>query len=188
LTSSPNNSLGAAAKLSHFHAPSHSHDRHESHDPTSSSQRHDQSAPSQEQVLAEPFERYSTPSSHRVLRRTPRFEAAPSPEPRRVHIAAASLGFVPRALSFEERAAQSHPLPGLEPALPIRPRQDLTSRHVLSHELGDHLDEESTEQRTRSLRSSALVTSHPEPHRALRISKRTHDAILYALEEALRYP
>lgn len=49
--------------------------------------------------------------------------------------------------------------------------------------------DEASSDRTRgpSLRS-ARDTRHPEPYPAVRVSKHTHSAILYALEEALRHP
>ncbi|KAI9163206.1 hypothetical protein HJFPF1_04805 [Paramyrothecium foliicola] len=181
--------LGAAAKLSRSRASSKSNDRHEIHEPTSFLQQRQQSTPIPPQIQPEPSERLSTPSSrHRALRRTPRFEATPSPEPRRIHIAAATLGFTPRALSFDQPLVNSVPPAGLEPALPIKSRQEPNPRRVLSQDLSEDFDEESSAHRSQKAQPSTFATDHPEPHQALRISKRTHSAILYALEEALRYP
>jgi hypothetical protein len=181
--------FGAAAKLSPPRSSSPSYDRHETHEPTSYlPQLQQQSTPVYQQIPQGSADRLSTTSSrHRALRRTPNFEATPSPEPRRVHIAAASLGFTPRALSFDQPPADRVPLAELEPALPIRPRQESNRRRVLSQELSEDLGEQSSENRSFRHRSLSIA-AHSEPHRAVQISKRTHSAILYALEEALRYP
>ena len=104
---SPSPDFGAAAKLSRPRSTTTSYDRHETYEPTSYPQQRQQSTPVHQHLPLDSAERLSTPGSrHRVLRRTPRFEATPSPEPRRVHVAAASLGFTPRALSFDQTPPQ----------------------------------------------------------------------------------
>lgn len=131
----------------------------------------------------------STPVSHRPLRRTPRFVGTPSPKPqesppRRTHLEAVTIGFKPEPL-FAVVDPNEAPVP--------RPRSDKRRRPArkLSQDLlSEPLDDASTTvppsfvpPRTSSRRADRTGT-HPFVH----ISKHTHSAILWALEEALRYP
>ncbi|KAB5562711.1 hypothetical protein GE09DRAFT_1171960 [Coniochaeta sp. 2T2.1] len=140
-------------------------------------------------------DRSSTPSSVRALRRTPRFHGTPSPQPseqagqvlsprRSVHLEAASVGISRRPV-FATAAAS--PELGARPPLP---RAENKHRRHLSQDLLDDTEYESTlnpsyiPPRT----SSAAAYRSEQPHRIVRISRGTHSAILWALEEALRQP
>lgn len=158
-------------------------------------------------ILARDHDGRSTPSSHRGLRRTPKFEAAsPSPRssqrtPRRVHLEAASVGISPVALyatagppvnATHQRKAKEVVPPREEDPTPGRPARP-PHRRILSQDLSeeDLNDRESTappESIKEKRVSFATQGRKLEPHPTLRISKHTHSAILWALEEALRYP
>ncbi|KAK3330524.1 hypothetical protein B0H66DRAFT_527871 [Apodospora peruviana] len=128
--------------------------------------------------------RSSTPSTHKGLRRTPRFQATPSPRPselpRRVHLEAATLGITPPPV-FTTAVA------------PAAPEQDAqvpqTPRRQLSQDLSDDLEDASTLPPSFTLqRSHSPSVDRPEPHPLVRLSKHTRLAISWALEEALRRP
>ncbi|KAK0655831.1 hypothetical protein B0T16DRAFT_424533 [Cercophora newfieldiana] len=129
--------------------------------------------------------RSSTPSSHRVLRRTPRFQT-PSPrpsEPRRVHVEAVSVGISPGPL-FATAGD------------PLRPEQEAKRapqpRRQLSQDLSDDLEDEEASTLPPSYIPKRLSSSANRPgsgvHPVVRISKHTKSAILWTLEEALRQP
>lgn len=166
-----------------------SNDRHDRHESTTlPKQRQQQSRPLNTKTPDPPVERLSTPSSQpRSLRRTPKFEASPSPKPRRVHLEAASVGFAPKPIPAP---VQGQPeLPTVLGLIPLHSAQRQARRRHrrLSQDLLDDPDEVSSQlpqsppRRTSSLRAT-------EPHPVVRISKHTHSAILFALEEALRNP
>ncbi|KAK4648899.1 uncharacterized protein QC761_112870 [Podospora bellae-mahoneyi] len=129
-------------------------------------------------------DRTPTPSSHRTLRRTPRFSATPSPRPsvtqRRPHFEAAAGGAVPPPIFS---------LPGARNSFG-QPEQVFSSlRRQLSQDLSDDDEETSTglpylyvHQRLSS------STKDKPPHPLLSLSKQTQSAILWTLEEALRQP
>ncbi|KAM5346750.1 hypothetical protein ACJ41O_009755 [Fusarium nematophilum] len=190
----------SAADVSRIRSPSASHDRHDRYAPTTPSQQQQQqrqqanvSRPLPNQT-PDPIERLSTPTSlPRSLRRTPRFEApsSPAPEPRKVHLAAASLGFTPKATpAVADHLPESHPtVLGLIPvhsAPPQAPRR----RRRLSQDLTEDPDEVSSEhpRSPPGQTPSSVSADRVEPHPVVRISKHTHSAILFALEEALRNP
>lgn len=108
---------------------------------------------------------YSRPSSssgsHRTLRRTPNFD-----EPRPARLRSTSLDEPPSARL--RSASVDHPrrTDSVSPE-PQRQQSPQPSKHRRA--------------------TSAFYRSQP-PHPALRISKRTHAAILYAVEEAIRHP
>lgn len=169
--------------------PSASNDRHDRHESTTlPKQRQQPSRPLNTTTPDPPVERLSTPSSQpRSLRRTPKFEASPSPKPRRVHIEAATVGFAPKPVPA---VAQGQPeVPTVLGVVPLHSakRHSRRRHRRLSQDLLDDPDEVSSQlpqsppRRTSSLRAT-------EPHPVVRISKHTHSAILFALEEALRNP
>ncbi|KFA64758.1 hypothetical protein S40285_01419 [Stachybotrys chlorohalonatus IBT 40285] len=183
---------GEAASLPSS-SSSHSNDLYETHDPTYSPQQRQQSIFRHSQTPPDPTERLASPAStHRSLRRTPRFETTPSPEPRQIHIAAASIGFLPRVNVTSQSRDDSRQAPALAPPLEPEPLQSFKDRAATPRNSGNRTDDgESFDNRY----SSGRVPQPPsarldqlESHAALRISKRTHSAILFALEEALRYP
>ncbi|KAF7541766.1 hypothetical protein G7Z17_g11864 [Cylindrodendrum hubeiense] len=166
-------------------APNDRHDLYESTPP----QQRQQPRPLLPKT-PDPVERLSTPSSqNRSLRRTPKFEASPSPKPPQVHLAAASVGFAPKAIPAPVEEQPEHPtVLGLIP-LHLAHRQVTRRRRRLSQDLIDDPDEVSSEYpQSPHRRSSSQPTNRFEPHPVVRISKHTHSAILFALEEALRNP
>ncbi|KIL92018.1 hypothetical protein FAVG1_04423 [Fusarium avenaceum] len=189
--------IGLAADVSRFRSSSASYDRHDFNAPTTPTQ-HQQRQHSRVRSFSsrtlfnqtsDPIERLSTPRS---LRRTPRFDAPPTPAPeqRQVHIAAASVGFEPRTtLAPADNLPENHPtVLGL---IPVRsaPPQTHRPRRRLSQDLTEDPDEVSSERPQSPLRATPSVpVNYPEPHPAVKISKHTHSAILFALEEALRNP
>ncbi|CAF3496838.1 unnamed protein product, partial [Fusarium graminearum] len=186
-----------AAEVTRIRSSSASYDRHDLNAPTTPAQhqqrQHSRVPSSSSRPLfnqtQDPIERLSTPRS---LRRTPKFDAPPSPapEPRKSHRRAASLGFEPRtALAPVDDLPESHPtVLGL---IPVRSTQTQAPRprRRLSQDLTEDPDEVSSERPLSPPRRALSVPAHyPEPHPVLRISKHTHSAILFALEEALRNP
>ncbi|KAM0556879.1 hypothetical protein ACHAPJ_005552 [Fusarium lateritium] len=186
-----------AAEVTRIRSLSASYDRHDPNAPTTPTQhqqRQQSKVPSSSprpllNQTSDPIERLSTPRS---LRRTPKFDAPPSPapEPRKVHIAAASLGFEPKAtLAPVDDLPENHPtVLGL---IPVRsaPPQVPRPRRRLSQDLGEDPDEVSSEHPQSPLRQTPSVPADRlEPHPVVKISKHTHSAILFALEEALRNP
>lgn len=186
--SAPSQQRREAAELTPLRSHSTSNDRHEINEHTSSTpQRQQQSALPQQPTASHTPERFSSPaSSQHRLRRTPKFEAAPSPEPRLVHIAAASVGFRPvsQASQGEEiRTRTQQASPGAESSERRQPR-------IPSQVFIEDPDEQSSGPvfpHSRSV-SSPSSSRRLEAHPVVRVSKHTHSAILYALEEALRQP
>ncbi|PNY27186.1 uncharacterized protein TCAP_02891 [Tolypocladium capitatum] len=179
--------VGAGVFVSLPQALPASNDPHEIHAPTSSPKQR------QQQTTPDPIERLSSPTSsiRHSLRRTPRFETTPSPEPR-VHIAAASVGFSPSVTSSEHHRQVSSSVTGLEASL-FDEGKDRETRHRRrgSQDLNEDHDQEFPDRpysRHNPTSSSSAHRDRLEPHPAVRISKNTHSAILYALEEALRHP
>ncbi|KAI5464472.1 hypothetical protein BGZ63DRAFT_401420 [Mariannaea sp. PMI_226] len=163
------------------------YDRHDLHESTSLPKQRQQSRPLHTDAPDPPAERVSTPSSQpRSLRRTPKFEGSPSPTPRRVHVEAASVGFTPKPIAAAVEELPEHPtVLGLIPLHSAR--RPSRRRRRLSQGLLDDPDEVSSElPQSPPRRSSSLRAT--EPHPVVRISKHTHSAILFALEEALRNP
>ncbi|KFG80412.1 hypothetical protein MANI_027779 [Metarhizium anisopliae] len=179
------------------------HDPHETrdHEPTSypkQRQQHSTLVPTQQTFHhqdPDPVSRLSTPASsvQRSLRRTPRFESAPSPspastEPRQVHIAAASIGFSPSPVPFARTRPDSS-VTGLSSSL----FEDRASLHRNnSQDLKEILDKDISSEQPYSQHHSGSHSpprrDRREPHPVVRVSRNTHSAILFALEEALRYP
>ncbi|KAM0456046.1 hypothetical protein ACHAPV_007596 [Trichoderma viride] len=133
----------------------------------------------------EPPSRLSTPSSqHKSLRRTPKFDSAPKPQPeRRVHIAAASAGFYPSIVSISQDSESS--ITGLGLSLFDEEHGD---SHQRRQTLGSHRAPSGSAEAQNPPASSKAVAHSRDLHKAPRISKHTHSAILFTLEEALRQP
>ncbi|KAI7918249.1 hypothetical protein M0657_007315 [Pyricularia oryzae] len=193
-----------------------SYDRYERYDhPTTLYQRQQQHhlpPRTPTPLLVRDHDGRSTPSSHRSLRRTPKFEAATSSPrssqrtPRRVHLEAVSVGISPIALFStagppgtpldKGKAKEVAPLPEQsqtrqESTAPERPVGQ-PPRRILSQDLSEDPDDQDSTAPAESPREKRVSfvsqKTGPEPHPVLRISKHTHSAILWALEEALRYP
>ncbi|GKU12179.1 unnamed protein product [Fusarium langsethiae] len=191
------NTPPAPAEVTRIRSSSASYDRHDLNAPTIPAQhqqrQHSRIPSSSSRPLfnqtQDPIERLSTPRS---LRRTPKFDAPPSPtpEPRKFHRRAASLGFEPRVtLAPVDDLPESHPtVLGLVPVRSAQP-QAPRPRRRLSQDLTEDPDEVSSEHPPSPPRRVLSVPAHyPDPHPVLKISKHTHSAILFALEEALRNP
>lgn len=134
----------------------------------------------------------STPLSQRGLRRTPRFVGAPTTEApvspsRPTHLEAVSVGISPPDLIA---AKASHNLVREAEQLPERRRQPLTSER-LDDFFNDPYDDELSTTLPLSLvppRVSSRPLDKTSVHPFVQVSKHTHSAILWALEEALRHP
>ncbi|KAI0172832.1 hypothetical protein GGR52DRAFT_580496 [Hypoxylon sp. FL1284] len=126
----------------------------------------------------------STPSSIRRLRRTPRFLGSPIPlpdaQPTRQPIGRVVVAPGPKGQYVLAEPERRRPRDAPKP-----PRRQLSQGN-----LSDSSDATSTNSQTAYPKAapSASNPTRPEPHPALRISKQTHSAILYALEETLRGP
>ncbi|KAF7553030.1 hypothetical protein G7046_g7215 [Stylonectria norvegica] len=183
-----------AAELSNQRPSSAYNDRHDPYEHTTTPNKQRQQARPLPPLLPDPLERLSTPSTQpRSLRRTPKLDApaTPGPEPRQIHIAAASVGFNPQATipARVDPLPERPNLPGLAPLLAVD-RQPTRRRRRLSQDLTEDIDEESSEppQSPSRRQLPAVLGQPPQAHPAVRISKHTHSAILFALEEALRHP
>ncbi|KAK7972811.1 hypothetical protein PG988_006945 [Apiospora saccharicola] len=199
---SPSHTPGSiAAKLTEPIPPSSFYDRHDHHEtrpaPTQNYQRQQQQQPrlSQHPQTQTPPpsapERATTPSSHRALRRTPRFSATPSPKPPGPSAQQPSSVRVTLTLGPQGKfvlADQQQPQSGQ--------RQTRTRPRPARRQLSQDLSSEDDEDEEPSPRAPSQYHRDPQPqgpglpdpHPAVRISKRTHSAILYALEETLRGP
>lgn len=179
-----------AAKVTNID-PFTSHDRYDRYETPSPTQQRQQRqlhrsqhSISPEQTLASDR---STPQSHRSLRRTPRFVGTPSPSqgsPRRpVHLEAVSVGISPPGSFAPDKSIDPpEPKPRHRSRRPVRK----LSQDLLSSPLGEGsttLPPSFVPPRTSSRRTDRS-SAHPVVH----ISKHTHSAILWALEEALRHP
>ncbi|CAI4211027.1 unnamed protein product [Parascedosporium putredinis] len=141
------------------------------------------------------LERPATASSVHTIRRTPRFEASPSPRPELDRAPKLDNEFDP--VKSDVRLAPSpeiFPKPPKGP-LPRAPGQAKAKKQrrlarKLSQELSEEDDDESSVRSSSRLRQPQTSKSSDSyvPHPLLQISKRTHRAILFTLEEALRGP
>ncbi|WYZ39422.1 hypothetical protein EsH8_III_001336 [Colletotrichum jinshuiense] len=193
--------LGKIAKLTDPTPLTPSNDRHEINEITTTSAQRQQQRRQARTITPDLAERPTTPaSSIRTLRRTPRFEATPSPQStRQVHIEAASVGFSPKPQLATAPAPASAPAPALAPAPTLNydyprivapyDRRNSRARRVLSQDLSEDFYEESSDEAPH-YRDRTPSSSHNrrESHRPHRVSRNTRGAILFALEEALRLP
>ncbi|KAI1141170.1 hypothetical protein F5Y05DRAFT_411021 [Hypoxylon sp. FL0543] len=124
-----------------------------------------------------------TPSSIHRLRRTPRFSSSPISQPEarqpRQNIGRVTVTLGPQGqyvLAGTEHQARRH--------RPKPPRRQLSQGNLSD----DSQATSSSPPSPRETAHSASDPNKPEPHPAVRISKQTHSAILYALEQTLRGP
>ncbi|RYP27531.1 hypothetical protein DL767_007647 [Monosporascus sp. MG133] len=132
-------------------------------------------------------EQKPTPPFHHRLRRTFRFSATPSPRlkpeeqpvPSRPEQVTVSFGPQGRVLPFA----------GAYPRVPAQ-KESRQPRRRPSQDLTDSVGESSTSPSSQQPQSTdfSLDQAQSRRHPAVRISKNTHRAILYALEEGLRGP
>ncbi|KAM0816604.1 hypothetical protein AB5N19_02406 [Seiridium cardinale] len=178
----------ATAKLSAPNPQPTFYDRHDRNDPSTPTQPQRQQrrsslhTPPPRFPTQPPGERSATPSSQHRLRRISRFSATPSPQPAepdsqqpesappKVTVALGPKGQYVLAGANEKGKARARPRPP-----PRQLSQDLSSED-------NDEDDSPVSQRQRT------VVDLPEPEAVLRISKRTHRAVLYTLEELLRGP
>ncbi|KAL1836605.1 hypothetical protein VTJ49DRAFT_4880 [Mycothermus thermophilus] len=143
-------------------------------------------------------DRPPTASSHRTLRRTPRFSATPSPvpgagpnpSPRVFSVTPsrrpASIGYVPRPIfSVPEDTGQPRPARHVYESFRRHLSQELSIDVTDDEEEPSSISSHETFHQDRPLSHSP---PRPPPHPAARVSKHTKSAILWALEEALRKP
>lgn len=129
----------------------------------------------------------STPLSHPSLRRTPRFVGTPSPHgqrssPRPIHLEAVSVGISPPGLFATAD-------PNKEPQPDRLPRRQRPVRQLSQDLLSSPLEASTTVPPDFvPPRTSSRPVDDPPTHPLVQISKHTHSAILWALEEALRHP
>ncbi len=179
------------AKLSGPVPPSSSHDRYESHDllttPTGY-QRQQHRVPPQTPPPPPPHtpEQRPTSSSQHRLRRTPRFSATPSPNSRPEK---QPIRPPPERVTVFLGPQGRYVLAGDNQRLPDQ-REHRRPGRRLSQELIDSADESSTHSLSPQHQATGGFSEpgQSKPHSAVRISKNTHRAILYALEEGLRGP
>ncbi|KAI0105652.1 hypothetical protein GGR51DRAFT_548915 [Nemania sp. FL0031] len=124
----------------------------------------------------------STPSSHHRLRRTPNFPTTPSPRPKEQE-RLQPLGRVTVTLGPTGRYVLANEVAGRKQRSG-RPR---VTRQLSQGNLSSSSATTSASFRRRAA-ESGFETQPPEPHPVLRISKNTHNAVLYALEATLRGP
>ncbi|KAI1761133.1 hypothetical protein GGR53DRAFT_522596 [Hypoxylon sp. FL1150] len=177
---------GDTAELTEPKPTTPSNDRHDRYEFSTTPRQRQQRGPLQQSPRQPTPEQRSTgtPSSIRRLRRTPRFSASPSPLPEaqqtRQPLGRVTVTINPKGqyvlADTEQRRRREPPKP---------PRRQLSQGN-----LSDSSDATSTNSQTTFHRAapSASNPTKPEPHPALRISKQTHSAILYALEQTLRGP
>ncbi|KAI8961826.1 hypothetical protein F5Y11DRAFT_366470 [Daldinia sp. FL1419] len=159
------------------------HDRYEFSTPTYQRQQH--GLPQQLSQHPTPDRRSTaTPSSIHRLRRTPRFSASPVSQPdapviqQPVNRVTVTLGPQGRyVLTGTDRQSRGE--------RPRQPRRQLSQGNLSN-------DSEATSNNPPGSHSETSRPvpdpNRPEPHPTLRISKQTHSAILYALEQTLRGP
>lgn len=199
---------GTAAKLTDPTSPAFSYDRHDRHDsnihPTSFHQRQQRLSTQQNQTPP-PFtsEQRSTPSPsphQRPLHRAPRFLATPSPKPVEAPPAEQPRPRVAVTLGPQGKyvlTGQQHWQPGQHQQAPRQQTQSRARRQPRRKLSQDWTSDEDDEDDEHPARAPSQYHRQPtpshgpapeEPHPSLRISKRTHSAILFALEETLRGP
>lgn len=185
--------VGDTAELTEPKPTTPSNDRHDRYEfSTHTPHQRQQRGPLQQSPRQPTPEQRSTgtPSSLHRLRRTPRFSASPSPRPEAQqarHPQPQPIGRVTVTLGPKGQyvLTDAEPQRRRRREAPKQPRRQLSQGN-----LSDDSDATSTNsQKTyRRAEPSASNPTRPEPHPALRISKQTHSAILYALEQTLRGP
>ncbi|KAI1211827.1 uncharacterized protein F4807DRAFT_450556 [Annulohypoxylon truncatum] len=171
------------AKLTGQRPLTPSHDRYEF--PSSVYQRQQRAIHQQPSQPTTPDRRSTaTPSSIHRLRRTPRFSASPISQPEaqqtRQPIGKVTVTLSPKGqyvlASTERQPRRERPKP---------PRRQLSQGNLSDDSQATSISPPSPHRETAQ---STTDASRPQPHPALRISKQTHSAILYALEQTLRGP
>ncbi|KAI1276441.1 hypothetical protein F5Y07DRAFT_389201 [Xylaria sp. FL0933] len=125
-------------------------------------------------------------ASHRRLRRTPNFSATPSPRPeqqqeqqrspRSPSRVIVTLGPTGRYVLADEASGRK------QSPNPLKAARQLSQGNLSSSSAANSVPF------SRPVVDPNLETHEPESHSVLRISKNTHNAILYALEATLRGP
>ncbi|KAI1449243.1 hypothetical protein F5Y02DRAFT_429850 [Annulohypoxylon stygium] len=171
------------AKLTGQNPLTSSHDRYEF--PSSLYQRQQRAIHQQTSQPPTPDRRSSaTPSSIHRLRRTPRFSASPISQPE-AQQTRQPIGKVTVTLSPKGQYVLASPERQPRRERPKPPRRQLSQGNLSDDSQATSISPPSPRRETTQPRTDA---SRPQPHPALRISKQTHSAILYALEQTLRGP
>ncbi|KAI1311189.1 hypothetical protein F5Y03DRAFT_382310 [Xylaria venustula] len=173
-------------------APYHDRNDPDEHSPlTTLYQRQQQQQQQQQRSLASlppaaspspAVARAVTPASHRRLRRTPNFSATPSPRPEQQQLPPSparvivTLGPNGRYILADEAAGRK------QPPQPPKATRQLSQANLSSNSAATSVPS------GRRVADPSLETEQPKSHPVLRISKNTHNAILYALESTLRGP
>ncbi|KAI2470121.1 hypothetical protein F4781DRAFT_442141 [Annulohypoxylon bovei var. microspora] len=171
------------AKLTGQKPTTPSHDRYEFPSPVY--QRQQRAIHQQPNQPLTPDRRSTgTPSSIHRLRRTPRFSASPISQPD-AQQTRQPIGRVTVTLSPQGQyvLASTERQPRRE--RPKHPRRQLSQGNLSDDSQATSISPPSPHRETAH---STTDPSRPQPHPALRISKQTHSAILYALEQTLRGP
>lgn len=116
-------------------------------------------------------------------------DGAFKPDSRRVHVEAASIG-IARTTPSQEGNKSASSISALPSSTPSGRRVSPRHRRPLSQDLTEDPDEQSSD-RPESRHQLPAYSRANEPrnaHPVVRVSKHTHSAILYALEQALRNP
>ncbi|KAI1092152.1 hypothetical protein F5B19DRAFT_502638 [Rostrohypoxylon terebratum] len=173
-----------AAKLTGQNPLASSHDRYE-FSSSSIHQRQQRAIHQQPSQPPTPDRRSSaTPSSIHRLRRTPRFSASPISQPE-AQQTRQPIGKVTVTLSPKGQYVLTSPERQPRRERPKPPRRQLSQGNLSDDSQATSTSPSSPHRETTRPSDDA---SRPLPHPALRISKQTHSAILYALEQTLRGP
>ncbi|KAI1417418.1 hypothetical protein F5Y13DRAFT_202940 [Hypoxylon sp. FL1857] len=175
------------AKLTEQNPATRSYDRHDRYEVSTPTPHQRQQRGFHQQSPQQPTpDRRSThtPSSIHRLRRTPRFSSSPISQPEaqqtRQPIGRVTVTLGPQGqyvlAGTEHQARRQRPKP---------PRRQLSQGNLSDD---SQATSSSPPSPRREATHSAPDPNKPEPHPALRISKQTHSAILYALEQTLRGP
>ncbi|KAI1120011.1 hypothetical protein F5Y10DRAFT_273493 [Nemania abortiva] len=187
--SSPAADLAGESATARLTTPTSTKPVYDRYDPDESSpvaaldQRQQRSLPSRSPAPpSSPAAARSTPASHHRLRRTPNFSATPSPRPIEQE-RSGSLGRVTVTLGPTGRYVLANEVARLKQRS-SRPR---VTRQLSQGNLSSSSAATSASFRRRAAQSG-FEPQPPESHPVLRISKNTHNAVLYALEATLRGP
>ncbi|ORY67610.1 uncharacterized protein BCR38DRAFT_472973 [Pseudomassariella vexata] len=180
---------GATAELSEL-KPQTSYDRHDFYEPHTSTeyQRQQHHLLYQTPPPQTPEQRSTTSSRHRVLRRTPRFSATPSPKP--AEPPSQQPAQAPARVTITLGPRGQYILSGAEQGEQPRTRRRQARRQLSQDLSSEDLEDNSPQPPSRYHHASRTPVDpkQPTPHLAVHISKHTHSAILYALEATLRGP
>lgn len=147
-----------------------------------------------QQTQSDPSDKVSSLSSLSQTRNpaSPLQTPSPSRPAHQPHVAPASIGRAPSAVSALSENRPPSTVSAIETSHSSARRRSAARRYrQLSQQNLTEVDDASTTLPDPDAQPPAYSSHDREaskPHAVVRVSKRTHGAILYALEEALRYP